>query len=384
MELFEYIGQTEIINKIKSHITSGRVSHAYIFCGSPGMGKRTLAHLFAGALLCESTGKGMYTGGAEEGATYAGGTMGAVGAVEGATYAGGAVNAVSAVERATYAGCAACGKCVPCRLFESGSNPDIRVISSAQKSISVDEIRGAVDWLYIRPSYSEWKVYIIEEADKMTVQAQNAILKTLEEPPPYAIAILTLANPQSLLDTVRSRCVMYNFSRYSEWEVDQILRRQMKKNAIDDSNVPLSGLYSRIADGVPGRGIELMKSEGFLELREHAIGLLQRHIEGDPVAFVRMVDFLGKSKDAFDKISKILIYWLRDMWLYEMHGSDCVLINIDKKSIIKSLRGKCRIHDMLDCIMEIENTGMAIAANANYSLAINVMLLKISSLRRQG
>ena len=347
----KFIGQSKIINAINSQVASDKVSHAFLFCGNSGMGKRTLASLFASALLCEASHSNVY---------------------------------------------GACGQCVTCKMLSGGAAPDIRIVSPSKKTISVDDIRDVVDWVSVRPMYSSKKVYIIEDADQMTTQAQNALLKTLEEPPPYVVAIMTAAAPQSLLETVRSRCVIHKFVRYTDDEVAEILRlhsaeerstpqfsqtEESAKSLLTKNGAVLKdAIFVKIADGIPGRAIEMLSTEDLLATRDHIINLLHGLVEGGATAFLRISEFFEKNKDDFGRISKILIYFLRDLWLYKSTKDENVLINLDKKGIIEELSGKCNPEIVLECIEEIENTCASISANSNYSLAINVMLLKFDML----
>jgi DNA polymerase-3 subunit delta' len=395
IDLDNFIGQAGTVDKLITQLESGRVSHAYMLCGSPGMGKRTLAGMLAGVLLCEAAAATTACG-VGNAVPMRGAATGNIAPMYSEAAAARKPDSVGAAVLMRGAAWKACGVCTSCKLLTSGASPDLRIVrAEAGKSIPVDDIRAVNSWVSVRPTYSERKVYIIEEADRMGVSAQNALLKTLEEPPPYAAAIMTTANPRALLETVRSRCVMYNFSRYSDAEVAAIIRTHSEglyeSNKFYGLNKPYgpdelskSDFYIRFADGVPGAAIELMSSGDFNDIREHLINLLQRHVEGDEAAFVRLCDFIEKGRDNFYRISKILIYFLRDMWLYQIHRNESILINFDKKGIIQSLSGRCDIRGILSCIEEIENTGVSIAANSNYSLAVNVMLLKINALREES
>ena len=400
----EYIGQAKIVNKIKSQISSGRVSNAFLFCGNPGMGKKTLAGLFAGVLLCEGSGaSGDREAGGDRGEGGPRGASGAGGAsvARGASGPGGASEAARESDPQTP-----CRTCVTCRLLNNNASPDFRVVTTDKKSISVDDIRYIIDWTYIRPTYSSRKVYIIEDADRMTAQAQNALLKTLEAPPDYITAIMTLTNPQSLLETVRSRCVSWNFSNYSDDEVAAIIQTKSANDEVTGivqtkhANDELTGivqtkhasadvarinrLCARIAAGSPGKAREIKFSDRYFDLRDFAINLLYRHIEGDRSAMIQLYEYMEKNRDDFDILTDILMCWLRDMWLFEASGDDKLLRNSDKKDIIQSLRGKCKISDILNCIWEIEKIRIAIAANASFQLALNVMFLKIRKLGKVG
>ncbi len=160
----DIIGQDRIKEHLRSALSTGKVSHAYILNGEKSSGKEFIAKVFAMALQCEK-------GGVEP-----------------------------------------CQECRSCRQALSGNQPDIiRVIHEKPNTISVDDIREQVNSdVGVKPYSSARKVYIINEAEKMTAQAQNALLKTLEEPPEYAVLLLLTANVDALLPTILSRCVQLN------------------------------------------------------------------------------------------------------------------------------------------------------------------------------
>ena len=155
----DVVGHSEIIQYIQNAVTEDKVSHAYILNGEKGSGKKMLAGLFAQTLQCEK-------GGAEP-----------------------------------------CYECHSCKQAVSGNHPDIIWVTNEKpNSISVDDIRTQVNnTVDIKPYQGPYKVYIIPQADMMTPQAQNAILKTIEEPPSYAVFLLLTENAETLLPTINSR-----------------------------------------------------------------------------------------------------------------------------------------------------------------------------------
>lgn len=157
----EIIGHEKVKEHLQSAIKLNKISHAYIFNGPQGSGKKMLADVFAKTLQCEVNGE------------------------------------------------KPCNECHSCIQAESGNHPDIIYIShEKENSIGVDDVREQfVGDMQIRPYSSRYKIYIMDEADKMTQQAQNAILKTIEEPPSYGIVILLTENADGLLSTILSRCV---------------------------------------------------------------------------------------------------------------------------------------------------------------------------------
>lgn len=158
----DVVGHKDIIQYIQNAVEQDKVSHAYILNGAKGSGKKMLAKLFAMTLQCENSQS------------------------------------------------EPCGECRSCRQADSGNQPDIITIQHEKPgSISVDDIREQLNGdIMIKPYSNRYKIYIIPEADLLTVQAQNALLKTIEEPPEYAIIFLLTENADSLLPTIRSRCVM--------------------------------------------------------------------------------------------------------------------------------------------------------------------------------
>ncbi len=163
-EYSKIIGHENIISQLISAVSMSKINHAYIFNGPDGSGKNMLAKAFAQALLCEKQGP------------------------EG------------------------CGECHFCKQTESGSNPDLIYIRHSKENIiSVDDIRESlVQDIQIKPYNGLYKVYIIDEAEKLTVQAQNALLKTIEEPPEYSVIIFLTNNADIFLQTILSRCIVFN------------------------------------------------------------------------------------------------------------------------------------------------------------------------------
>ena len=170
MNFNDIIGQQFIINALKSAWNSQKISHAYLFEGPGGIGKKTVARVFAQRLMCSEN--------------------------------------TDDID--------ACGQCSNCVMFKAGTHPDFHFFSTENETIKVDEIRDLFEAVCITPHYSDRKVYVIDKADKMNVQAQNCILKTLEEPPDNVVIMLTADNPEVLLETILSRVIKYSFIRYKK------------------------------------------------------------------------------------------------------------------------------------------------------------------------
>ena len=200
------IGQKAIIDHMYNALRTGSVSHAYILSGDAGSGRKTLASVFAAAMQCNDL--------QEEEVECSPGS--GSGAQDSAARGAGENDSQARGPEATSPGAPAmpprrkllepCGKCLSCIQAESGNQPDIITITHAKpNSIGVDEIRSMRADLQIKPYANAHKIYIIPDAEKLTVQAQNAFLLTLEEPPPYAVILLLCRDSRALLETVRSR-----------------------------------------------------------------------------------------------------------------------------------------------------------------------------------
>lgn len=209
MEVQGFEGHGPEIEHLLRSARAGRLVHAYLFCGARGCGKKTLARLLAQALFC----------GAGE------------------------------AERP-------CGHCPACKRFLSGNHPDARTVAPKGRSIGVDDVRELIDYLSRRPYEGGWHVAIIERAEKMTPSAQNALLKTLENPPEDTVFFLLTETPGALLSTVRSRARLVRVSPLTrEACAEALVRRGVEAKRA----ARLAGL----AHGSVGRALELGSDAGF-------------------------------------------------------------------------------------------------------------------------
>ena len=230
MESERILGQNHILRHFENAIRMGKISHAYIINGEEGSAKMNLAIHFAKALQCERNNSNK------------------------------AINEDG--ERITVPG-TACGQCKSCKQTDSKNQPDIKYITYEKSGIGVDEIREQInDDIDIKPYSSPYKIYIVPESEKMTVQAQNALLKTIEEPPEYAIIILLTTNADTFLQTILSRCVMLNIRPVKE---DIIKNQLTSQYGVGDYEARVAATFS---NGNPGKAIKLATSEEFKELND--------------------------------------------------------------------------------------------------------------------
>lgn len=324
MNFDSVIGQAGIISCLTNALRKNNVGHAYMFTGLKGVGKKTVAGIFAGLLLCTD-----------------------------------------------YAEGRSCGKCMACRITQEGSNPDLQIIDPDGGSISVDEIRGIQSDIIIKPMYSLRKVYIIADAERMTVQAQNCLLKTLEEPPSYAVIILTTSNYEALLETIRSRTVRCSFKRNSDDEVRAYLGSRFG-DKLDGMDFIVS--YS---GGVIGTALELAGSSEFISLREKTLDIVLKIGNSELIDIFNFYSFFDANKNNIEIILDIMLLFYRDLLIVKNATARNILINSDKKDIILNNISRFSVQRLLKNVDVIGLTRRNIKQNSNFQLSIEVMLMKL-------
>lgn len=321
----DVVGHTDIIQYIRSAVSQDKVSHAYILNGQRGSGKKMLANLFAQTLQCEA--------GGEE----------------------------------------ACYECHSCKQAVSGNHPDIiRVTHEKPNSISVDDIRVQINEdIQVKPYSGKYKIYIVPDADLMTVQAQNALLKTIEEPPAYAVIFLLTENADSLLPTICSRCVMLKLRNIKD--------KLVKNYLMEILQVPdyKADVCTAFAQGNIGRAIMLANSEHFNEIKEEAVQLLK---------YIDTME-LGELVDAVKRISvykieitdylDILMIWYRDVLLYKATKNIDRVIFGEEIEYIKERARKSSYEGIEIILKAIEKAKMRLKANVNFDLVMELLLLTI-------
>ena len=321
----DVVGHKDILKYISSAVENNRVSHAYILNGERGSGKKMLANLFAMTLLCE-------TGDNEP-----------------------------------------CGKCHSCKQAESGNHPDIiRVTHEKPNSISVDDIRTQVNnTVDIKPYQGPYKVYIIPQADMMTPQAQNAILKTIEEPPAYAVFLLLTENAETLLPTINSRCVMLKLRNIK----DTLIKKYLMENLeIPDYKADMCTAF---AQGNMGRAIMLANSDHFNEIREEAVQLLKHINEMELNEIVAAVKNISVYKLEITDYLDIIMIWYRDVLLYKATKEIDKVVFKDQLQSIKEQARKSS-YEGIELILEsLEKAKARLKANVNFDLVMELLFLTI-------
>jgi len=319
------IGHEEIIGHLKNAIESGKISHSYIFTGEPGSGKKLLAGTFAATLQCEA-------GGTEP-----------------------------------------CQKCDSCKKAMGKNHPDIIMVSHEKPgTITIDEIRDQViNDIDIRPYYSPYKIYIIADADLMTPQAQNALLKTIEEPPEYAVILLLTNNIGGLLPTIQSRCVRLDLKVVDDGLVKKYLMEQME---IPDYKADVCVAF---AQGNMGKAIMLATSEYFNEIKEEVVHLLRNIDEMNVSELMDAVKKCMTYKMEINDYLDMIAIWYRDVLIYKATKNVDRVVFSDQLRYIKARASKSSYEGIENILDAIEKAKARLKANVNFELTMELLLLTI-------
>lgn len=323
MDFNDIIGHEKIIGSLKNAIRNNSVSHSYLFEGPKSIGKEKLAKVFAKTLLCQ---KGEDT---------------------------------------------PCNTCPSCMKVESGNHPDFYMEYPDKDSFKKDQVDELQRTIRKLPLESNRKIYILDDVNKMTPQAQNSFLKTLEEPPAYAIIILLTTNSYSLLPTIVSRCQIVKFTPIGRQKIEEALIKAYNRSEEQ------ARFIAAFSNGIIGRAIELSSSDEFKLLRDEAIEKLDTVINGDKLKAFSVSEFFEQNKDIIDEIMDIILLWSRDLLIYKETENTDFLINKDKVDLILSQSQKLSKLKIMDIIDVVRRTKEDIHSNVNFQLAIEVMLLNI-------
>ena len=321
----DIIGQDDAVSHIRNGIMMDRISHAYIISGAEGSGKKTLARLFAAALQCEA-------GGIEP-----------------------------------------CGKCHSCRQMESDSQPDvITLIPKKPGTIGVDDIREQlVSDMSIKPYASRYKIYIADEAQTMTEQAQNALLKTLEEPPEYGIILLLATSDEVFLPTIRSRCVSIRLKAISDEDIRGFL--------IDKREVPAekADVCAAFAQGSIGKALLLAESPEFGQIRSQVLELMKRIDTIDSYEMSAAINEAKKYNITETEYLDLVAVWFRDVLRFKATQDANGLIFKDATMDIMKQANRCSYSGIEEILEEIKRSAARLRANVSYELTMELLLENI-------
>lgn len=299
MSFENIIGNDKIKQELQKAVKNNAISHSYMFVGQEGIGKKLFAKELAKMELCLDDNK-------------------------------------------------ACNQCSSCIKFNSENNPDFVLLEPDGSSIKISQIRELQENVYKKPIISNKKVFIIDDSEKMTEEAQNSLLKTLEEPPEYIIIILITSNENKLLNTIKSRCIKINFENIDTKDMlEYISREQIMEK-------PSASLLT-MCNGSIGKLIKIKQNlEEYNIVEQDIKNLINGKIQ-NIVKMFNQFDILYKSKeiimDLLDYMTVIIYEYINDN---------------------KDYRKK-----FLNLISIIENTKKKLMSNTNYDMCIDELLLKM-------
>ena len=294
MDFKDLIGNNKIKDYLINSASNNQMLHSYMFSGREGIGKKLFAKIFAKMILCLSEDK-------------------------------------------------PCNTCKSCISFEGENHPDFMQINADDgKSIKIEQIRLMQEKVVEKPIISNKKVYIINDAELLTKEAQNCLLKTLEEPPEYVIIILIVSNESKILNTVKSRCVKIEFEKISDEEINNYLEKQGISK--------LTNIMLKQCDG----SLKMALNIGERTEEYNALEKIINNMEKGNIATIwNNAEILYKSQDEiFDYLDYINVI------LYNK------LLKINKISYV-------------NCIEKVENIKKNLLANANYNMCIDNLLLEL-------
>ena len=246
------------------------------------------------------------------------------------------------------------------------NSPDYIEITPDGNSIKIAQIRKLQSDILVKP-YKSYKIYVIDEAQKMTVEAQNALLKTLEEPPKYAIIILITNNKESLLDTIKSRCEIIKFTPIPLVEVADYLTQ----TGVDKNRASLLANFSR---GSMQKAIELSESEDFHIMRDEVQKYVETFLTGSMLDIMDIQSSIEKYKDNITNVLDLLVNYFRDIMMVKENVDSSMIINLDRLVFMSTKITYSQLSKIIDIIEETKNK---LRSNCNFNISIQVMTLNI-------
>ena len=322
----DIIGQEQIKKHLQDGIKSGNISHAYIINGEIGSGRRLLTSALTKTLLCENR---------------------------------------------TPDG-DACGICKSCKQAESLNHPDVHFITHEKASIGIDDIREQlINDIEIKPYSSPYKIYIVPDANKMTEQAQNALLKTMEEPPAYAVIILITENVKNLLETIQSRGIVLNTRPLAKQEIAKYLIKELQMEPEQ------AEIASGFCQGNVGKAIHFASSDDFQEMKKELLQLLKNIDSMDITEIMFAVKGLSQRKGQINDYLDLMLLWYRDVLMFKVTKDANILLYREEYKAISEQASNRNYQDIENIIKAIDKAKVRLNANVNFDTAIELLLLTL-------
>ena len=303
----DFIGHQDIINNFYNRVDKGSLSHAHLIVGENGIGKSEVAKLFALKILNKS---------------------------------------------------------------ENKDYIDIINYRAKKTSIGVDDVRSIIEEVNKKPFEGDKKVIIIHDGNKLTVQAQNALLKTIEEPPNGVYIILLCESIETILETIRSRCQIYKLTPLSKEELTQYIIKNLNETNKEK-------LYAAISfsEGIPGKAELLLTNEHLNKLRSILMELFKNIGSLSAARLLEYESQLAAYKDDREEILKILVSYIRDIMVFKELNDINHITNRDKIESIKDIAINISFIKLEKLLTKIQGTREYLNSNSNYTIAMRTLLM---------
>jgi DNA polymerase-3 subunit delta' len=317
------LGHEWAVDMLRGHVAHDAARHAYLFCGPPGLGRRTLALRLAQALNCTRP----------------------------------------------LAPGEPCLTCRDCKQIESMQHPDLTIIQAENEggTLKVDQVREVRRTLTLKPYQSKYRVAVFLRFEEANDNAANALLKTLEEAPAHVVLLLTAGSPEQLLPTIASRCEVLRLRPLPVGGVEAWLRER-------GTGEEQARLIAHISGGRPGYALRLLGDENLLDKREQRLGDLQTLLPSTRVTKFAYAEKLAKDKDAMRQTIMIWLAYWRDVMLRTAQA-ETPIINIDRNMEIEFLAGQLSLPKARRVVSALERALEQMDRNINPRLLAEVLLL---------
>lgn len=327
MSFKEIVGQERAIKILTKSLKENKVSSSYIFIGSEGTGKYFTAIEFTKAVNCLNLNKNLE----------------------------------------------ACNNCHSCNGINKQCYPDLKIIEPIKNSVKIEQIREMRKEIGLKPFKSKKKVYIIDQAEKMTLEASNCLLKTIEEPPCYAIIILICSKIDPILPTIVSRCQIVNFGLITSLKIKELLLNKINNLEKDNAEI-----ISKLARGSIGKAFKLSADKEYFIRREKMLDYLSAIIPGkygDDI-FAKVEKIMSEI-DRIEEILEMIKLWYRDILIIKNTRNQNYIVNCDKLEILgrkSQIYSQKMLIDILDYLDQVEEY---LTKNVNKRLVLERLYIKM-------
>lgn len=324
---WDVIGHDWAVQRLTRSLNAGRLRHAYLINGVARIGKTTFARAFAQA-----------------------------------------VNCLSEVGRP-------CGECRACRLTARGTYPDFNLIEAQGNALRIEQIRELTRSLALRPLEGRYRVLILRRFHEASPQAMDALLKTLEEPPPYVLLLLTADTTESLLPTIKSRCQPLNLRPLPSSVIRAAL---VERYTVEPER---AALIAQLSGGRMGWALEVLKDENVLKQRAEWLAILERALGESRAARFEQARQLSEDRAGLPSLLALWQSYWRDALLLAHHAAVAAIINRDRSHALEQIARSVKAEEIYQALLAVRRTLRYLQANVNARLALDALMLELPRVR---